>query len=182
MRTLTHSVEGQVNRLSMNVTCDYYRLNCWLTIQYQWNIDDEKTSRTFYLFSTIEWQKERKKKREIEFLKRAGKTGSPGWMRYMSDSEIERMRFDFSSSNKAHCLYILYKHIGYNLTVQAIYISTTYIILMEFICMLEDRVSMFRWLAKENIHIILLRFYLLFSLLCNALIVNYTVPLGPPWS
>jgi hypothetical protein len=52
-------------------------------------------------------------------------------MGYVSDSELERMRFDSSSPNKAHCLSILYKLIGYSLTVQAICLCTTYVILVE---------------------------------------------------
>ncbi len=65
-------------------------------------------------------------------------------MGYVSDSELERMRFDSSSLNKAHRLSILYKLIGYSLTVQAICLRTTYVISMECMCTLEGRVSMFR--------------------------------------
>jgi hypothetical protein len=65
-------------------------------------------------------------------------------MEYISDSELDRMRFDSSSLDKAHCLTILYKLIGYSITVQAICLRTRYVISMECMCTLEARVSMFR--------------------------------------
>jgi hypothetical protein len=106
----------------------------------------------------------------------------PGWMGYVSDSELERMRFDSSFSNKAHCLSTLYKLIGYCLTVQAICLCTTYVISVKCMCTLEGRVSMFRWMAAEDMHNIRCSAFLLFSLLCNVLVVSSTVPLGRTWS
>ncbi len=65
-------------------------------------------------------------------------------MGYVSDLELERMRFNSSSLNEAHYLSKCYKLIGRNLTMQAICLRTTYVILMECMYKLESRVSMFR--------------------------------------
>ena len=109
----------------------------------------------------------------------------PNGVRLWLENRAYEVRFLLP--HKAHSLKnILYKLIVFNLIVQAIWLDTSYIILVECMCTLEGRVSnvSLNDHIKHALHSMLCSALLMlaFLSLCNLLIVSYTVPLGPTWS